>query len=200
MSLSVLRAFDATRALQAAAVLLRRQRSRQLSVSRLLALLYFADRESVAETGRPIVGGQLRATNRGPLLETMSRLIRGEHVESPSFARFLARDNYLLQLVEDPGNGSLSRYEIAKLNAIAQRFDANDDWEVIEAAMALPELQRAAGTTEISAEHILEAIGRGHEIATILEEAASDAKAAAFFASPALPSSSSDIFGTRNPV
>lgn len=192
MSLSVLRAFDPTRALQAAAVLLRRQRSRQLSASRLLALLYFADRESVAETGRPIVGGQLRATSRGPLLETMSRLIRGEHVESPSFASFVARENYLLQLVEDPGNSSLSRYEISNLNAIAQRFDVKDDLEVVEAAIALPESQRVASDSEISAEHVLEAVGRGHETATILDEAASDAKVAAFFATPMVLNSAND--------
>lgn len=188
VNFNALRRFDATRALQAAAVLLRHQRSRELSVSRLLALLYFADRESVAETGRPIVGGQLRATDRGPLLETMSRLIRGEHVESPRFMHFVGRNGYLVQLVEDPGNGSLSRYEIAKLNAICQQFDANDDFEVTEAAIALPESRRAvdASHSAISVMQVLEAVGRGDDIERILQDAAMDAKAAEFFASPVI--------------
>lgn len=199
MSLQLLRTFDATRAMQAAAVLLRRQRARQLSASRLLALLYFADRESIAETGRPIVGGQLRATNRGPVLETMSRLIRGEHVDSPHFAHFIARDNYLLELVEDPGNGSLSRYEIAKLNAVAQRFDAHDDWEVAEASISLPESQgTAAGKSlEVPVEQILQAVGRGHDADSILQDAALDAEAAAFFTSPLVSGSPGDAFTGR---
>ena len=131
-------------------------------------------------------------------METMSRLIMGEHVESPRFASFVARENYLLQLVDDPGNGSLSRYEIAKLNTIGQRFDVSDDWEVAGAAIALPESQRAASSNlvEISVEQVLEAVGRGHEIAAILEDAAADGKAAAFFASPVDLNSSNDVLGS----
>lgn len=202
MSFSALRAFDSTRALQATAVLLRRQRSRQLASSRLLALLYFADRECIAETGRPIVGGKLRGTNRGPVLETMSRLIRGEHVESPQFMRYIDRDHYLLELTDDPGNGSLSRYEISKLNDIAQRFEASDDWEVAEAVLALPESRRraAADSTEITLEHVLEAVGRCGDRARILEDAASDAKTAAFFSPPVVSDSSHEGLGHKVPA
>lgn len=195
MRLVSLRPFDATRALQAAAVLFRRQRTRQLSSSRLLALFYFADRESIAETGRPIVGGQLHSTDRGPLLETVLRLIRGEHSDSPHFARFVARNHYLLELIDDPGNGSLSRYEIAKLHLVAERFDGSDDWEVVEAAIALPESQRgiAENLSEIPLEFIVEAVGRGADLAAIFEDSVADAKAAAFFAPPVVPQPSDDL-------
>jgi hypothetical protein len=49
-------------------------------------------------------------------------------------------------------------------------------------------------------EHVLQAVGRGGDLARILEDAASDAKAAVFFTSPAVPNSADEILAGDAPA
>lgn len=59
--------FKPLKAMQAAAVLLNTEQSQQMSYHRLLKLLYIADKKHLKATGRPITGGHMVATDKGPL-------------------------------------------------------------------------------------------------------------------------------------
>jgi hypothetical protein len=54
---------DMQKAIEASATLLRLAHGRVMDRKRLLALLFLADRESLKETGRPIIGGKLSAVS-----------------------------------------------------------------------------------------------------------------------------------------
>src|SRR5580704_6554415 len=114
------------KAIQAIGVLFRHDRVNRMNYMRLLKLLYIADRESLRETGRPITGGPIVAMERGPVLEEVYELIRGQHVGMPVWDEYLRKDRYDLELVADPDVRQLSRYEIAKLQDVAQRHREDD--------------------------------------------------------------------------
>ena len=69
--------FDTLKIVQAAAVLLKEEAG-QMTRLRLLKLLYIADRESLAETLRPISGDDVVAMDHGPVLSSTYKLIRRE--------------------------------------------------------------------------------------------------------------------------
>jgi len=58
-------------------VLLKFEESREMDRVRLLKLLYIADRESIAQTGEPILGTKLVAMKWGPLHSKVLDLING---------------------------------------------------------------------------------------------------------------------------
>jgi uncharacterized phage-associated protein len=124
--------FDLKKALQAAAVLLEYEKTRRMSYLRLLKLLYVADRECLAEFGRPITGDQPVALKRGPVLSRVLALIKGEHTEAGECDRWVHKDGYEVELVADPGRGELSRGEVAKLLEVSNRYRELDDCDVVE--------------------------------------------------------------------
>ena len=97
--------FKFTKALQAAAYLLRREKYQSMNYMRLIKVLYLADRESIRLTGRPITGDRFAAMKRGPVLSEVLDLLKGEHLCSPDWAQYIARAEYDVQLVRDPDRG-----------------------------------------------------------------------------------------------
>jgi uncharacterized phage-associated protein len=165
---------DVKKAIQAIGVLFREDRVKRMNYMRLLKLLYVADRESLSETGRPITGGPVLAMPRGPLLEEVYRLIRGQHVEMPNWDRFLRKERYELEMIEDPDVGALSKYEIKKLQEVAAKHANHDEWEMVGITHKLPEwIKNDPGTSSraIPLRDILEAIGKADEADEIIEEA-----------------------------
>ena len=69
--------FGTRKIVEAAAVLLRSSQHGRMGRLRLLKLLYIADRESLRETGRPIVGTKLVAMDLGPVHSEVYDLIKG---------------------------------------------------------------------------------------------------------------------------
>ncbi len=106
--------------IQAIGVLLRADGVKRTNYMRLLKLLYMADRESLRETGRPITGGPVAAMERGPVLEEVYDLIRGQHKEMPLWDSFFRKERYDLVELCEPDVGKLSKYEI------------NNDWRQLE--------------------------------------------------------------------
>src|SRR5258708_4715070 len=90
---------------QALGVLFRADRVRRMNSMRLLKLLYIADRETLRETGRPITGGAVVAMERGPVLEEVYELIRGQHREMPLWSSFFSTNRYDLELLQEPDVG-----------------------------------------------------------------------------------------------
>ena len=91
-----------SKTIQAIGAIFREDRTRRMNYMRLLKLLYIADRESISETGRPITGGSILAMERGPVLEGVYDLIRGQHAEMALWSEFLQKDRYDLQLLKEP--------------------------------------------------------------------------------------------------
>jgi uncharacterized phage-associated protein len=154
--------FHFTRALQAVGVLLEYEKSRRMSSLRLLKLLYVADRESLAETGRPITGDRAIAMKRGPVLSRVYDLIRGQAPRAGEWDRFAHTDRYEIELVADPGRGDLSKGEVAKLLAVSDRY--LDEWQLSEETHQFAERQKhfpgGSGTADIPWEDALAALGR----------------------------------------
>lgn len=130
------------KAAQVAATLLRFNSSHRMNYYRLLKLLYIADRRSIAETGRPVIGGRTIAMKRGPLHSIMLSLVKGEDSESPSWCKKFTTDRFDIVMTHDPGVGELTKYEISLLNKISREFQDSDEWEVGDYTHSYPEFVR----------------------------------------------------------
>ena len=85
---------------------------------------------------------------------------------------------------DDPGVGKLSKFVTAKLEEVARRHQADDEWDMVAVAQQLPEWRRndpGDSSREIPLADILEAVGRGGDFDKIVELAQLDFNAAAFF-------------------
>lgn len=129
------------RMIQASGILLRLENDRMDRV-RLLKLLYIADREALAETGKPIVGGRLVAMKNGPLHSEVYDLVKSEHEGYEEWNRFFRNDGHVVTCLSDPGRLQLSPYEIDKLTDVSERHVGRDTWAVAEVTHQFPEWQR----------------------------------------------------------
>jgi len=166
--------FGTRKIIEAAAVMLRLSPCGRMNYMSLLKLLYIADRESLKETGRPIVGTKTIAMKRGPLHSDVYDLIKGGHFDAPIWAEFIRTDGYEVALVGQPGVLHLSRYEIEKLTETFKRYQEMDEWELADATHAFPEWisnHREGTSAPIPMESILEAVGRSQDKEEILRDA-----------------------------
>jgi len=166
--------FGTRKIVEAAATLLRSEACRRMSYLRLLKLLYIADRESLRESGRPIVGTRSVAMDFGPVLSEVLDLVNGQHADEAVWSEFIRKDGYAVALEKDPGVLSLSRHEIARLTKTAEEYRNINDWEIVEQTHAFEEWQKniTPGTsTTIPLEDIVKAVGRANELESILQEA-----------------------------
>lgn len=156
--------FDAMKAVQAAALLLK-EAGGQMTRLRLLKLLYIADRESIAETLRPISGDDVVAMDHGPVLSMTYKMIRREAgPKNVTWDKFISqkgtRDHFL---VNDPGDGLLSEYEITKLRAVSAMRRGMTDYQIADETHKFPEWiknQPPEGSKEdISLHDLLDALG-----------------------------------------
>lgn len=172
------------KATQAAAVLLHMESGKQMSYLRLLKLLYIADRESLRETGRSITGDHAVAMKHGPVLSGVLDLIKAKHIEAPLWSQFIKMEGYRVALTNDPKNGELSRYEIAKLQEVSERYAANDDWDMVEITHRFQEWIRndpGESSKPIAIEDILDAVGRSADKEAIMQELKDQAVVDRFF-------------------
>ncbi len=170
--------FRLKKAIQAAGVLLRREPSRRMNCMRLLKLLYVAERESLREAGRPIIGDAVVAQKRGPVLSRTYDLIKGEDILAPEWSAVIRRDRYEVELVGDPGVAELSRFEIAVLNRVAETYADKDEWDMVEITHGFPEWKKndpGDSSKPIPLEDILEAVGRSADLVSIEQDATDDA-------------------------
>jgi len=172
--------FDALKTVQAAAVLLKEEGGK-MSRLRLLKLLYIADRQSIAETLRPISGDDVVAMDHGPVLSSTYKMIRRE-----AGPKNVIWDKYIAQkgekdhvLIDDPGDGSLSEYEITKLRAVSAMRRGMTDYEIADETHKFPEWiknQPPEGSkTNISLHDVLEALGMSSYEARLREEEQNEA-------------------------
>ena len=166
--------FGTRKIVEAAAVLLRQEACRRMSYLRLLKLLYITDRESLRESGRPIVGTRPVAMQFGPVLSEVLDLVKGQHRDEAVWSEFIRKDGYAVALEKDPGVNLLSRYEIERLTKTADQYRDTDDWEMVEETHGFQEWKdnyQGGTSTDISLEDMVRAVGRSDELNEILEEA-----------------------------
>src|SRR5207245_2553321 len=111
----------------------------RMNYMRLLKVLYFAEREILAEAGVPLTGNRIIAMKRGPVLEDVFSLIRGQHPAAPEWSRHFRTEAYRLHMETDPGLGRLSPFITKKLDDVATRFQDKDEWDMVEISHLLPE-------------------------------------------------------------
>ena len=166
--------FNIQRTLQAIAALLHFHGTKEMSYLRMLKLLYIADRESLKKTGQPITGDHVVAMKHGPVLSGVYDLVKGEHSAWPLWSEYFRKVGYRIEMVKDPGNGKLSKYDISKLRELAKRYEDHNEWEMVEIVHTFDEWKRndpGDSSKPIPLEHILEAIGRLGDRDAIVQEA-----------------------------
>jgi uncharacterized phage-associated protein len=165
------------KALQAIAFLLKQRSFANNSDNymRTLKLLYFADRESLSETGMPITGDYFVALPCGPTLSSLLNLVKQEGSEYQSeWDKYIQKEGFDIRLIQDPGNDRLSRYEVELLKKIWLENREKDEWTVAGESEKLPEWRRnnpGQSSKYIPLSHVLEALGKLNWLPMILETA-----------------------------
>lgn len=156
--------FDAGKAIQAIGVLMTHDHASQMNFIRVLKLLYLAEREALKEIARPIIGDSVVATERGPVMENVYSLLRGQHSEFKKFSQHFNTVRYNLVMHLQPDVGELSEYEIETIQRIANQHEDADEWDLVQFARNyLPEWQKndpGKSSKAIPIEDILVAIGK----------------------------------------
>ncbi|NQT16152.1 MAG: SocA family protein [Planctomycetes bacterium] len=168
--------FDAQKATQAAAVVMRRL-GKRISRLRLVKLLYIADRTAMKERGHPIVGGAVVAMTNGPVHSQVYDLIKGAHPDEPLWSRHVTTEGPRdLLLTEEPGVDRLSEYEINILNEATDRHNELDDFDLAEATHSFGEWAQHWNpdtpdtSTPIPLESIVRAVCAPDECEEIIQE------------------------------
>jgi len=177
--------FNQQKAIQAVAFLLKQKHvTKSDNYMRVLKLLYFADRESLRETGSPITGDRFVAMRHGPTLSRLLDLVNQCDVGNVEWDKYIERNEYDIRLVDDPGIGKLCRYEIDLLKRIWQENRELGEWEVATKSEQLQEWKKnnpGDSSRPISLSDLLEAVGRGDWLEVITKRAAEDVAARRLF-------------------
>ncbi len=172
--------FGTKKIIEAAGVLLQCGSARRMKYIRLLKLLYIADRESVGETGLPIIGTPLTAMERGPVHSLVYDFItKDDRIDQRALAQWQScvrtdEAQHEVALVADPGTQSLSDYEVEKLQQVCQKYRSIGRWGVSELTHEFPEWKKhyVEGTSRpIPFEDVIKAVGRGDDLDEIMSEA-----------------------------
>lgn len=139
--------FDEKKATQAMAQLLRRAGAVE-NYTKLLKILYLADRRAIIETGWPIAGARFCRMENGPLASDVYDCIKGNG-DCPTWQRHIARSGrYDIRLVEDPGDLLLSDYEVSVLESVWEEHKSRNFIRMIDVVHELPEWEDPGKTSE----------------------------------------------------
>ncbi|MBW8015056.1 MAG: DUF4065 domain-containing protein [Planctomycetes bacterium] len=166
--------FDLEKAIQAVAFLLKQKPQTNCSDNymRILKLLYFADRESIKETGTPITGDRFVALKYGPTLSRLLNLVRQEAPGGIEWDKFIQKVGYDIRLINDPGNGKLCKYEIELLRKIWNENRDLGEWDVATKSETFQEfIKNNPGDSQkpIPLTDLLEAVGRSDWLQGIIQ-------------------------------
>jgi hypothetical protein len=162
----------------------------RLNYTKLIKLLYLADRESLETTNATMTGDTYVSMPSGPVLSQLYDLIRGKYKDKDAQTLWNSRfmvDGYDLVAVTDRiPNGELSRFETNTLDSLYDQFTNADYNGMIQYVHKnCPEWKNPEGSSiPIKMEDILKGIGKNdQEIRWILEEQKAFEEEEAVFAS-----------------
>jgi len=117
--------FDELRTVQACALLIESAEGRE-NYTKLLKILYLADRKSLVETGRTITGDTFVSMAKGPVLSEVYDRVKAKRTH-PVWDRYIVKDGFDVKLVLSPGGGELSDYDVDGLTSLAAKH-RGDSW------------------------------------------------------------------------
>lgn len=148
-----------------------------LNYTKLIKLLYLADRKSFERSGRSITGDVYVSMKDGPVLSELYDLIKNMHRDRSAQRRWNAEfqtDGYDLRIKETVSTGKLSDFDIQTLDEIDSKFHSSTYSQMIDYvhdARNCPEWKNTNSRIPLSKEEILKNIGFPQdEIDFILEE------------------------------
>jgi hypothetical protein len=128
--------FNQNKAAQAAAHLLQ-LRGGRLDYSKLISLLYLADRHALVDRGLPITGGTMVSTADGLVLAEASKLIESDKRWTDLILPLTGQDIWLSGPA--PDNSALSIYEIQVLAKIDSDYGRMDSRTLTDLLRSLKE-------------------------------------------------------------
>ena len=148
-----------------------------LNYTKLIKLLYLADKESLNKSLQTITGDKYVSMDNGPVLSKLYDLIMGRSSDKDSQylwnSRFIRDEYNLISATEKIPQGELSSFEIQILDQIYEQFKDYDFSDMISYVHNnCPEWQKPNGSAIIiKPENILKSIGKtSEEIEWILSE------------------------------
>jgi uncharacterized phage-associated protein len=156
----------------------------KLNYTKLIKLLYLADREALRLWERPLSGDSYFSLPRGPILSKTYDLINYE--EDPQdesiWYRFISKENYDVTLKDEPRIDELSRREIDLIERIHDRYKDKNWKEMINIChQVCPEWKHpGASSIPIRVEDILTELNKTEREIEIIEEEVSNLKYANF--------------------
>jgi uncharacterized phage-associated protein len=174
--------FNQQKTVQAVAFLLKQKRdsAKTDNYMRILKLLYFADRQSIKETGSPITGDRFVAMEHGPTLSKLYDLIFQRGINNAEWDKYIEKNGYEIHLIQDPGNSKLCKYEIDLLRKIWEENRELGDFDVAKKSEEFPEWQNnnpGKSSKPIHLKDMLTAMGCDN-LLTEIEAAAAENQAA----------------------
>ncbi len=170
--------FNEKIATQAAAFLLGLHRG-QMDILRLMKLLYLAERESLGESGSPIIGDDYFALKHGPIVSRTNLLAQPKEGKT-YWGQHLLRDGHFVVVHDDPGKGELSPCQLDILRRVADRHRNKDTFQLVTFTHSrnLPEWSWSGKAKRIPVERILEVLGKSAED---IEEIAKESEEDSYF-------------------
>lgn len=133
--------FDAEKTAQAAARFMKDER-KPMYHSRLMCLLYLADRAAIDRYGSPITGDVYLSTEHGPVLANTLAIIGGEQWG------FLLRPDCTIGMAEEPIE-VLCEADEELVDEVCSVFGGMDEAELAARCRALPELAETAAQQKL---------------------------------------------------
>ncbi len=167
--------FEVEKNIEATGVLLSMTCTHKMTRMRLLKLLYLANRESIKDTGYPIVDDKFVAMDWGVVMSNTYDCITGRGEIAVQWSLYFATemDKYVI-MEHDPGVDNLSDYAVELLQTVAKRYETvstaklsalmhdldeyKQNWKGGHSSYLVPDID------------ILRAVGRANDAPTLLNE------------------------------
>ena len=150
--------FNQRKATQAAAFMIE-QAGGRLNYTKLIKLLYLAERESLHRRNRPISGDDYAAMPLGLVLSNTLNLIRGIHwggIQHDYWKSCIEKSHNSVSLKTNLELGDLSDVEIRVLSSVFEEHKNKSSQQLIDFTHSLPEWHDPHGSScSIPVEHIL---------------------------------------------
>jgi hypothetical protein len=165
--------YDFRKAAQAVGLLLNVHHADQMSCSRILHLLYLADRNSIQMCAQPLAGDTFVVTPNGPMPVATRSILQSGDFCVPEWAIFSTVEENHIKLTGEPGIGKLSPFDVTLLTTLTKEFVNEADAGLRKFLLNLTEVKPLIpqeGSVSLPIEDIARAVGRDIEH---VEEAAS---------------------------
>lgn len=133
-----------------------------INYTKLLKLMYIADRRALLSWERPITGDSYISMKNGPVLSTTYDLIKADRsTESLWFRCISEREGYSVSLREPCLPENLSRAEEKLIAEVYKEYGNFDQWQLIDIVHDLPEWEDpgSGSPTPISIRNIFQSKG-----------------------------------------